>query len=115
MAGLRLEGLTGTRGGLIGALAAVGLRAGGNDGRYLWLPHLRELNGKISVRQLKCLTGAICQIASSRAILPEAAEIETGSWLRPILQDGMPVILCEETPEHEWCVLSKESIKQLSD
>jgi len=32
-----LEGLTGTKDGIIGALAAVGLRAGGNDGRFIWL------------------------------------------------------------------------------
>ncbi len=43
---LRLIGLTGTHGGIIGALAGVGLHVGGNDGRYLWLPGLRELQGK---------------------------------------------------------------------
>ena len=36
--GIQLEGLTGTRGGIIGALAAVGLHRQGSDGRFLWLP-----------------------------------------------------------------------------
>ncbi|MBU0764054.1 MAG: hypothetical protein KJ607_04380 [Bacteroidetes bacterium] len=35
--GIILEGLTGEKIGIIGALAAVGLRKSGNDGRFIWL------------------------------------------------------------------------------
>src|SRR5262245_52405002 len=50
---LHLEGLTGTGGGIIGALAAVGLRAGGDDGRVLWMRGLRELQGSYSAERLR--------------------------------------------------------------
>lgn len=43
--GIRLEGLGGTQGGVIGALAAVGLAASGEDGRYIQVGRLRELSG----------------------------------------------------------------------
>ncbi|HOA23868.1 MAG TPA: hypothetical protein PK801_16580 [Aggregatilineales bacterium] len=43
--GIRLMGLGGTRDGVIGALAAVGLAASGNDGRYVIVGRSRELSG----------------------------------------------------------------------
>ena len=55
--GLVLEGYTGTQGGVIGALAAVGLRAAGADGRFLWLRGIRELEpGHYTLSALKSLT-----------------------------------------------------------
>ena len=38
-----LEGFTGTKIGQIGALAAVGLRKSGNDGRFIWLDGPKDL------------------------------------------------------------------------
>lgn len=49
---LLLEGLGGTRDGVIGALAAVGLAASGNDGRYIQVGRARELNQLVSLDQL---------------------------------------------------------------
>ncbi|MDD1679344.1 MAG: ABC transporter substrate-binding protein [Methanomicrobiales archaeon] len=40
-----LEGLAGTEGGVIGALAGIGLAATGNDGRFVQRGRLRELHG----------------------------------------------------------------------
>ena len=42
-----LEGLTGNNDGVIGALAAIGLRYSGNDGRFVSVKgkELREING----------------------------------------------------------------------
>ncbi len=45
---LQLEGLTGDHGGVIGALAAVGLRKSGRDGRIAWRPGLRETRGVVT-------------------------------------------------------------------
>ncbi|HLO84934.1 MAG TPA: hypothetical protein VK203_07965 [Nostocaceae cyanobacterium] len=50
--GLFLEGLTGTKDGIIGALAAVGLRKTGNDGRFIWLSGLYDLAGVYTASQL---------------------------------------------------------------
>jgi tRNA(Ile2) C34 agmatinyltransferase TiaS len=43
--GIRLAGLGGTEDGVIGALAAVGLAASGDDGRYVLVGRCRELRG----------------------------------------------------------------------
>jgi tRNA(Ile2) C34 agmatinyltransferase TiaS len=43
--GILLEGLGGTEGGVIGALAGVGLAASGEDGRYVMVGSLRSLSG----------------------------------------------------------------------
>lgn len=42
---IRLLGLGGTQDGVIGALAAVGLAAGGDDGRYVMVGRSRDLSG----------------------------------------------------------------------
>ncbi len=51
--GIRLEGLGGTNGGVIGALAAIGLTAEGNDGRLVqWQEWPDEFTGPTSVERL---------------------------------------------------------------
>ncbi len=51
--GVRLEGLGGTNGGVIGALAAIGLTADGNDGRLVqWQEWPDELTGPTPVERL---------------------------------------------------------------
>ena len=51
--GVRLEGLGGTQGGVIGALAAIGLAATGNDGRLIrWNDFPDDLSGPTSVEEL---------------------------------------------------------------
>lgn len=52
-----LEGFLNTRIGVIGSLAAVGLRAGGNDGRLLWTRNLRETTGDFPISEFIRLTG----------------------------------------------------------
>jgi len=51
--GIRLEGLGGTEGGVIGALAAIGLAATGNDGRLIrWAGFPDDLAGPTPVQEL---------------------------------------------------------------
>jgi hypothetical protein len=116
--GLRLEGLTGTQGGVIGALAAVGLRAEGNDGRCLWLRGLRELTGiqtaaqvrqAVPIDRIECVAGG--------EVSP-AARIDVSVWPRPIMRAGQVVLLVEEADTHddsEWRVARKDIIRQYSD
>ena len=110
---LRLEGLTGTHGGIIGALAAVGLRHEGNDGRFLWLPGLRELSGKYSVAEL-CQRGNIDAVHTLDGfILPPETSVDVGEWVRPIMHGGQAILFVEER-EHEWYILSKDHIKSIT-
>lgn len=114
--GAHLEGLTGTGGGVIGALAAVGLHGAGNDGRYLWLRGLRELSGVYTVAQL-CAQVRIdgVEMESGEAVAAEA-RIAIGDWPRPIRRGGQAILLVEATNhgDHDWHVISKDRIKQLT-
>lgn len=112
--GIRLEGLTGTGGGIIGALAAVGLRHAGNDGRFLWLPGMRELQGKISVHQI-CSQGHMDRICTLEEFdLSPDTLVDVGEWVRPVLRQGKATLFVEEI-NHEWHIISKEHIKSLSN
>jgi hypothetical protein len=121
-AGLFLVGLTGDHGGVIGALAGVGLRFGGNDGRFLWLPGLRELAGECQTPAELKGNGGIDVVATLGGFVPDAdCVIRTGEWVRPILKDGKAVLLVESTEMTSggdcgprWQVVAKDTIKRLS-
>jgi hypothetical protein len=115
--GIRLEGLTGTGGGLIGALAAVGLRASGDDGRVLWMRGLRELQGAYSAETLlQTVPFDSIETLSGESISP-SAQIEIGDWPRPILRAGKITLLVEEMTDHDhhhWRIADKDLIKRLT-
>ena len=112
--GLRLQGLTGTHGGIIGALAGVGLHRQGHDGRFLWLPGLRELTGRLTVAEI-CERGKIDSIRPLNGTnLPSETLVDVGEWVRPILNGGQAILYVEEQ-NNEWHILSKERIKSLSN
>lgn len=115
-----LEGLTGTGGGIIGALAAIGLRSGGNDGRFIWMrgKDLRELSGVYNFWEIK----ALVPIDSIRTIymneISPESRINFGKWVRPVLQNNKKVIIVEpskDTQSYEWEVASKDIIKNFSN
>jgi hypothetical protein len=109
-----LEGLTGTHGGIIGALAAVGLHHEGNDGRFLWLPGLRELSGILPAAEI-CARGQIDGIRplDGANLTPETL-VNVGEWVRPILRGGRAILYVEEQ-NHAWHLLAKEHLKSLSN
>jgi hypothetical protein len=111
---IRLAGLTGTGGGIIGALAGVGLRQAGDDGRFLWLPGLRELKGKYPVAQI-CEDGHIDRVCTLDGMnLAPDARVDVGEWVRPVLRNGQATLYVEQQ-DQEWFTLSKDRIKSLSD
>ena len=86
----------GTGLGIIGALAAVGLRAGGNDGRFLELRGIRALSGTVSVAELR-LSGIDTFAADGRPVRLDGSErIDVGDWCRPVLLGGLATLLVEE-------------------
>jgi hypothetical protein len=111
---IRLAGLTGTGGGIIGALAGVGLRQAGEDGRFLWLPGLRELQGKYPVAQI-CADGHIDRVCTPDGIdLTPETLVDVGEWVRPVLRGGQATLYVEQQ-EQGWYSLSKERVKSISD
>jgi hypothetical protein len=115
-AGLHLEGVTGEKIGVIGALAAVGLRRGGHDGRFLWLDGVRELTGKWSTATLLATTGIDSVESIDGRPLPPEAEVVVDPWPRPVLLHGRAVLLTEEyrndNEQSGWRILPKEAIRR---
>lgn len=114
--GLHLEGLTGTQGGVIGALAAAGLRAAGEDGRFLWVRGLREITGtRQRAGDLLAATGVdTLRRYGGQDIDDMDAEIDLGVWARPVLLGGRAVLLVEEAKDEvsDWRVVPKAVIKR---
>jgi len=86
--GLLLTGLGGTEGGVIGALAGVGLSAGGEDGRYVELGRCREMKGRQPVAALLA--------AGIAAVRTEEGEPVHEGWvmvdkLRPARRESRPI------------------------
>lgn len=114
---LTLEGLTGDHGGIIGALAAVGLRVAGNDGRFLWLSGLRELSGIYTAAELRRATPITSIQTITGVDIPPTDRIAVGHWVRPLLKQGRAVLLVEQETQadYEWRVVTKDMVKQFSN
>ncbi|HOX40366.1 MAG TPA: ABC transporter substrate-binding protein [Candidatus Brocadiia bacterium] len=89
--GIFLKPLTGTGGGVIGALSAVGLRSYGTDGRYLHLGGIRELIGVVTVADALA-AGIAAVVDADGNNVPADVRINTLDWVRPALVGGRPVL-----------------------
>jgi len=114
--GIRLHGLTGTKDGLIGALAAATLCGSGNDGRLLWLAGMREhAEQTLTLKQLLESTDiAIVQSREGKTLRDETTLIDMGTWPRTIWLGGEPCLIVEPHEENAdvWQVASKNYLKQ---
>jgi hypothetical protein len=109
---LRVAPVHGDGRGVVGAVAAIGLRRAGNDGRYSWLPGAAELHGKHSVNEILGSTRIehICSVDGREP--PISAVVDVGDSARPVLRDGRATLLVEEK-KHGWSALDKEQLKEL--
>ena len=90
--GLPLLGLGGDEDGVIGALAAVGLAAGGEDGRYVLVGRCRELTGLQPVAALLAAGIAAVQTLDGQ---PVTAGLVQTDRLRPARRGGQPIAFVE--------------------
>jgi hypothetical protein len=89
--GLHLEGLGGTEGGVIGALAAVGLLACGDDGRVVQLgPEPDDLSGVHDVERLEARGVEVRRLVSG--VVVREGVVDVGKRLRPNLRGGRVVL-----------------------
>ncbi len=112
-----LRGITGDHGGIIGALAAVGLRKQGNDGRILWMRGLRELNKDCSVYDLKTIYNIESIVDAKYKEIENNTIIELHSWIRPIIINNKITLFVENTEQYDTNkrkLASKEFIKSIS-
>ncbi len=117
-----LEGLTGTKDGIIGALAAVGLRVGGNDGRFIWLnstKNLRDIeHGVETVEYLTGETGIDLVQPIENESIKSKDRVYLNEWARPVLQNRKSVLLVEKAlnnNSYEWKCAAKEFVKGVSN
>jgi tRNA(Ile2) C34 agmatinyltransferase TiaS len=92
-----LLGLGGTKDGIIGALAAVGLAASGDDGRYVLVGRSRELSGLQPVSTL--LIAGISAVQTLDAQPVTSGLVQTDK-LRPARRGGRPVAVVEWVGNH---------------
>lgn len=95
--GVPLVGLGGSEDGVIGALAAVGLAAGGHDGRYVQVGRVRELTGLQPVEALLAAGIASVQTASGQ---PVASGLVQTERLRPARRNSCAVAVVEWAADH---------------
>jgi hypothetical protein len=109
--GIHLEGLGGTEGGVIGALAAVGLSATKNDGRVIHLGSAREGDyeggGLLRIAEVYARGVAEVRVVGEMpAHFNDEDLVDVGKRLRPNLRDGKVVVFIEsasgEAPGVSW-------------
>lgn len=94
-AGILLEGLGGTEGGVIGAVAGIGLAATGSDGRFLMKGTSRDLKG--SVRSVAdVLAAGIDLVATLEGRIIGDGDIDLSYSANPSLVRGKAVLFVEE-------------------
>jgi hypothetical protein len=111
---LRFAAVKGNGNGVIGAVSAVGLHREGNDGRFLWLPGLIDLQGQHSVNEILDTTPIDSVRALDGSELPVDTLIDFPEWTRPLLRGGEATLLVEHT-KRGWFALDKDHVKSLSD
>ena len=94
---IHLLGLGGTQDGVIGALAAVGLAACGNDGRYVLIGRSRELQGLQPVEAL--LDAGVASVQTLTGATVERGLVQTDK-LRPARRNAQAIAYVEWQGEH---------------
>jgi len=116
---IHLEGLAGNHKGVIGALAAVGLRHTGNDGRFIWQPgkQLKDLQGFMTVGEVLKGTRVDGILTRDGLILGAHELIDLTDWVRAVLINGKTYILAEKNLKksgHGWKTADKEYVRAVS-
>jgi tRNA(Ile2) C34 agmatinyltransferase TiaS len=96
-----LLGLGGTEDGVIGALAATGLAAAGNDGRVIHLNDWPDdLEGVQPIERITERGVRVCELSSNQSITE--GTIDLGKKLRPNWRAGRPVLFVEHADNDAW-------------
>jgi hypothetical protein len=110
---MNLRMLGGTGQGIIGALGSVGLRADGNEGRFLDLPGLREVGDLVSAADLARL-GIEIEHEGRGPGDNRIARYRTQGWLRPRLIKGKAVWPVEWSNDDDaWISIDRKRSRPL--
>jgi hypothetical protein len=78
--------------GRIGAMAGLALRASGEDGRFIALRGIRDLDGVLPVREILGRSAVVAVETVEGEPLGPEVQIDTQGWVRPSLRGGRPVL-----------------------
>ncbi len=113
-AGIHLVGLTGEKVGVIGALAAVGLRRSGEDGRFLELGDLRKATGEQPAGVF--MRAGVERFVSGDEDVELAPEEMIAVGLKhaqPVLVGGRPTLLLDPSSARGgWRAAPRDAVKQ---
>jgi hypothetical protein len=99
--GIHLEGLGGSQGGVIGALAAVGLGAGGDYGRVIRNARHGDLVGEHTALEiLGCGVDEIRAVGGAAAVT--SGVVDVGKHLRPNRRANRTVLFVEPAGDGAW-------------
>jgi len=109
-ANVLLRSLGGNRNGMIGALAAAGLRAGGKDGLFIQLAGIRQIEGRVTAGQIRERTALESIIDEDTGEeLDRDDMIETFNWVRPRMTEDKPVLLTRRSPDEKlWLPVDRK-------
>ena len=106
--GIITAGFTGSGIGVIGALAAVGLRSSGSDGWITWLPGLPDLKGVMTFSEILQIS-TFDYVKSLRGRTPDFRDrIQLGEQVMPLLYNDRTLLLLAPAPrsaDWEWTAL----------
>lgn len=109
--GIHLSEHGGTGDGVIGALAGIGLRLSGNDGRFKGKFDLEVKNGFIKVKDI-LLSPAIDKVKTEcGSKLSPDDEVFITDKLKTILKDHKSVLMIRKNKEGRWENLSRKELK----
>ena len=115
--GIHLSEHGGDGQGIVGALAGVGLRLTGNDGRFRgWLCY-GKAGDTISIKDLLA-DGLVDMVQSKEGeiIFPELSVLLSEEKIKTVLRDHRQVVLVRNTTAAssiKWQTLTKEQVKQI--
>ena len=90
--GILLSEIGGSGEGIIGALAAVGLRASGNEGRYVQLRGIKDIKGLVTVKKLLQATDIAAVIDEIGKPVDSEEIIDSQDWIKPNVIGGRPIL-----------------------
>lgn len=107
--GIHLSGHGGTEDGVIGALAGVGLTAGGWSGRFVeYRTPLRDFAEVTTVGEVEAAGITVVPVDRNVQVPKPTDSLDTQGWLRPRLWGGRPVAPVTNTGPDSWSAIGKQ-------
>lgn len=114
--GVHLSEHGGTGGGVIGALAGIGLRLSGNDGRFRGRLKIGNINDVITVSDIKLQTSVDIVQSLTGYRLEDHDSVRLGEKVKAVLMGGKTVMLvCPSGSDNggpHWQTCTKEQLKR---